>query len=137
MIKTPNCLLLTRDVRDRTKKIILHRDRDRDQRLNPRLYDGLNFVIFCTSEVTLFEKKEPKSASRRLNKLKKRVLKNFLDEVLNYRSAGPGPGPGPKEKFQQGQNRDRKKNYRNRDRDQIKRVTGTKKSWCRTYLFLT
>ncbi len=51
----------------------------RDQRLNPRLYDGLNSVIFCTSEVTLFGKKEPKSASRRLNKLKKRVLKNFLD----------------------------------------------------------
>ncbi len=67
------------------------RDRDRDQRLNPRLYDGLNSVNFCTSEVTLFEKKEPKSASRRLNKLKKRVLKNFLDEILNYRSAGTGP----------------------------------------------
>jgi hypothetical protein len=63
--------------------------RDRDQRLNPRLYDGLNSVNFCTSEVTLFEKKEPKSASRRLNKLKKRVLKNFLDEILNSRSAGP------------------------------------------------
>jgi hypothetical protein len=62
--------------------------RDRDQRLNPRLYDGLNSVNFCTSEVTLFEKKEPKSASRRLNKLK-RVLKNFLDEILNYRSAEP------------------------------------------------
>ncbi len=61
----------------------------RDQRLNPRLYDGLNSVNFCTSEVTLFEKKEPKSASRRINKLKKRVLKNFLDEILNYRSAGP------------------------------------------------
>ncbi len=52
-------------------------DRDRDQRLNPRLYDGLNSVNFCTSEVTLFEKKEPKSASRRLSKLKKRVLKSF------------------------------------------------------------
>ncbi len=86
-----------------TKKIIIHRDRD--QRLNPRLYDGLNSVNFCTSEVTLFEKKEPKSASHRLNKLKKRVLKNFLDEILYYRSAGPLsfavpiPVPGPKEKF--------------------------------------
>jgi hypothetical protein len=39
---------------------------NRYQRLNPRLYDGLNSVNFCTSEVTLFEKKEPKSASRRL-----------------------------------------------------------------------
>jgi hypothetical protein len=58
-------------------------------------------------------KKEPKSASRRLNKLKKRVLKNFLDEILNYRSPGPEPGPN-------------------------KKVTGTwigtKKSWSRTYL---
>ncbi len=63
--------------------------RDRDQRLNPRLYDGLNSVNFCTSEVTLFEKKEPKRASPRLNKLKKRVLQNFLDEILNYRSTGP------------------------------------------------
>jgi hypothetical protein len=90
-----------------TKKIILYRDRDRkknyrdherdrDRRLNPRLYYGLKPVNFCTSEVTLFEKKEPKSASRRLNKLQKRVLKKFLDEILNYRSAGPGPGPGPK-----------------------------------------
>jgi len=35
-------------------------NRDRDQRLNPRLYDGLNSVNFCTSEVTLFEKKSPK-----------------------------------------------------------------------------
>ncbi len=70
------------------KKNYQDHDRDRDRRLNPRLYDGLNSVNFCTSEVTLFEKKEPKSASRRLNKLKKRVLKNFLDEILNYRSAG-------------------------------------------------
>jgi hypothetical protein len=70
-------------------------DRDRDQRLNPRLYDGLNSVNFCTSEVTLFEKKEPKSASRRLKKLKKQVLKNFLDEILNYRSAGPLSVPVP------------------------------------------
>ncbi len=76
---------------------------DRDQRLNSRLYDGLNSVNFCTSEVTLFEKKEPKSASHRINKLKKRVLKNFLDEITNYRSAGPlsvpVPGPGPTENF--------------------------------------
>jgi hypothetical protein len=76
-----------------TKKIILYRDRN--QRLNPRLYDGLNSVNFCKSEVTLFLKKEPKSASRRLNKLKKRVLKNFLDEILNYRSAGPLSVPVP------------------------------------------
>ncbi len=80
----------------------------RDQRLNPRLYDGLNSVNFCTSEVTLFAKNEPKSASRRrLNKLKKR---NFLDEILNYRTAGPlsvlVPATG----------------------------TGTKKSWSRTSL---
>jgi len=79
------------------KKNYRDHDRDRDQRLNPRLYDGLNSVNFCTSEVTLLKKKEPKSASRRRNKLKKRVLKNFLDEILNSRSAGPGPGP--KEKF--------------------------------------
>jgi hypothetical protein len=70
--------------------------------LNSRLYDTLNSVNFCTSEVTLFEKKEPKSASRPLNKLKKRVLKTFLDEILNYRSAGPlsvpvaGTGTGTK-----------------------------------------
>jgi hypothetical protein len=138
-----------RDVRDRQQKNYtlpgpgpkekLHRDqnRNRDQRLNLRLYDGLNSVNFCTSEVTLFGKKEPKSASRRLNKLKKRVLKNFLDEILNYRSAGPlsvpatgtkklnftgtkrktlaGPEPGP------GPN---KKSYRDwdRDRDQKKLV---------------
>ncbi len=63
--------------------------------MNPRLYVGLKFVIFCTSEVTLFEKKESKSASRRLKKLKKRVLKNFLDEILNYRSAGPLSVPVP------------------------------------------
>ncbi len=84
------------------------RDQNWDQRLNSRLYDGLNSVIFCTSEVILFEKKEPKSASRRLNKLKKRVLKNFLDEILNYRNAGLGP-----------------KNLN---------FTGTRKSWSRTYL---
>ncbi len=82
-----------------------HHDRDWDQRLNPRLYDGLNSANFCTSEVTLFEKKEPKSASRRLKKLKKRVLKNFLVEILNYRSAGPlsvpipVAGTGTNEKF--------------------------------------
>ncbi len=54
-----------------------YRDHDRDQRLNQRLYDSLNSVNFCKSEVTLLEKKELKSTSRRLNKLKKRVLKNF------------------------------------------------------------
>jgi len=59
-----------------TKKIILRRDRD--QRLNPRLYDGLNSVNFCTSEGTLFEKKEPKRASRRLNKLKKTSIEEFF-----------------------------------------------------------
>jgi hypothetical protein len=37
-----------------------YRDHDRDQRLNPRLYDGLNSVNFSTSEVTLFEKKAEK-----------------------------------------------------------------------------
>jgi hypothetical protein len=77
------------------KKNYRDHDRDRDQRLNLRLYDGLNSINFCTSEVTLFEKKEPKSASRRLNKLKKQVLKNFLGEILNYRSAGPFSVPIP------------------------------------------
>jgi hypothetical protein len=66
----------TRDVRDRDQKNYtlprpgpkekLYRDqnrdhdRERDQRLNPRLYDGLNCVNFCASEVTLFEKKSRK-----------------------------------------------------------------------------
>ena len=106
-LKTRQKWVSSRDVRDRdqkknftgtstgTKKNYRDHDRDRDRRLNPRLYDGLNSVNFCASEVTLFKKKEPKSASRRLNKFKKRVLKKFLDEILNYRSAGPGP----KEKF--------------------------------------
>jgi hypothetical protein len=63
-----NHSLFTRDVRDRDQKNYtlpgpgpglkekLYRDqnRDREQRLNPRLYDGLNSVNFCTSEVTLF-----------------------------------------------------------------------------------
>ncbi len=75
--------------------------------MNPRLYDGLNSVNFCTSEVTLFEKKEPKSASRRLNELKKRVSKNFLDELLNYRSAGRGPNKKSYRDFDRG--RDQKK----------------------------
>ncbi len=117
--------VVTRDVRDQKNytspgpeprpKEKLYRDHDRDQRLNPMLYDGLNSVNFCTSEVTLFEKKEPKSASCRLKKLKKRVLKNFLDEILNYRSAGPlsGPGLGP------GLN---KKSYQDLERDQKKLV---------------
>ncbi len=58
----------------------------------------LTLSIFVRQKSLYSRKKEPKSASRRLNKLKKRVLKNFLDEILNYRSAGPlsGPGPGPK-----------------------------------------
>jgi hypothetical protein len=134
-----------------TKKIILYRDRDRDQkknftgtrtgtekknyrdqRLNPRLHDGLNSVIFCASEVTLFEKKEPKSASRRLNKLKKRILKNFLDEILNYRSAGPlsvpvpvtviGTRTGTKREILAGPEPGPNKNYRDQ------------KSWSRTSL---
>ncbi len=160
--------LQTRDVRDRHRdqknytspgpgsepkeKLYRDHDRARDQRLNPRLNDGLNSVNFCISEVTLFQKKEPKSASRRLNKLKKRVLKNFLDEILNYRSAGPvsvpvpvpvagtgtkklnftgtrtkrknltGPEPGPKKKLL-GPGPN-KKSYRDldRDRDQKKVV---------------
>jgi hypothetical protein len=44
-------------VRDRD---VWHQSRSRDQRLNPRLYDGLNSVNFCTSEVTLFQKKSRK-----------------------------------------------------------------------------
>ncbi len=98
-------IFVTRDVRDR----------DRDQRLNPRLYDGLKSVNFRTSKVTFFEKKEPKSASRRLNKLKKRVLKNFLDEILNSRRAGPLSAPVPVPAT----------------------GTWTKKSWSRTCLFVT
>jgi hypothetical protein len=82
----------------------------------------LNLSIFVRQK-SLYSKKEPKSASRRLNKLKKRVLKSFLDEILNYRSAGPLsvpiPATGTKRKILAGP----KKNYR--DRDQIKRVTGT------------
>jgi hypothetical protein len=62
-------------------------------------------LSFFVRQKSLYSKKEPKSASRRLNKLKKRVLKNFLDEIVNYRSAGPGP----KEKCSQDQSRDRKK----------------------------
>ncbi len=76
--------------------------------MNPRLDDGLNSVNFCTSEVTLFEKKSRKVLiSRRLNKLKNEYLKNFLHEILNYRSAGPlsvsipanGTGTGTKRKI--------------------------------------
>ncbi len=62
--------LITRDVRDRDHKNYtspgpgpkekLYQEHDRDQRLNPRLYDGLNSVNFCTSEVTLFEKNSRK-----------------------------------------------------------------------------
>ncbi len=92
----------------------------------------LTLSIFVRQK-SLFEKKEPKSASRRLNKLKKRVLKNFLDEILNYRSVGPLSVPVPVPVARTGTKRKilavpepgPKKNYR--DRDQIKRVTGTKK----------
>ena len=99
---------------------------------------GLTLSIFVRQK-PLYSKKKPKSASRRLNKLKKRVLKNFLDETLNYRSAGPlsvpvpatGTGTGTKKlnftgtkrKILAGPEPGPKKNYR--DRDQIKRVTGT------------
>jgi len=48
----------------------------------------LTLSIFV-SQKSLYSKKEPKSATGRLNKLKKRVLKNFLDEILIYRSVGP------------------------------------------------
>jgi hypothetical protein len=61
---------VTRDVRDQKNYTLpgpglgpkekIYRDQNRDQRLNPRLYDGLNSVNFCTSEVTLFEKKSRK-----------------------------------------------------------------------------
>jgi ABC-type Na+ transport system ATPase subunit NatA len=44
----------------RPEKNYRDHDRDRDQRLNPRLHDGLNSVNFCTSEVTIFEKKSRK-----------------------------------------------------------------------------
>jgi hypothetical protein len=55
----------------------------------------LTLSIFVRQKSLYSKKKEPKSASRRLNKLKKRVLKNFLDKILNYRSAGPLPVPVP------------------------------------------
>jgi len=73
----------------------------------------LTLSIFVRQKSLYSRKKEPKSASHRLNKLKKRVLQNFLDEILNSSSAGslsvpaagtgtkklnftgPGPGPGP------------------------------------------
>ncbi len=64
----------------------------------------LTLSIFVRQK-SLYSKKEPKSASRRLNKLKKRVLKNFSDEILNYRSARPlsvlatGTGTGIKRKI--------------------------------------
>jgi hypothetical protein len=48
--------VVNRDVRDQNRDRKKNY-RDRGQRLNPRLYDGLNSVNFCTSEVTLFEKK--------------------------------------------------------------------------------
>jgi hypothetical protein len=63
----------------------------------------LTLSIFVRQK-SLYSKKKPKSARCRLNKLKKRVLKKCLDEILNYRSAGllsvpvpvRAPGPGPK-----------------------------------------
>ncbi len=48
---------LYRDQNRDSKKNYRDHDRDRDQPLNPRLYDGLNSVNICTSEVTLFKKK--------------------------------------------------------------------------------
>jgi hypothetical protein len=51
----------------------------------------LTLSIFVRQKSLYSKKKERKSASRRLSKLKKRVLKRFVDEILNYRSAGPGP----------------------------------------------
>jgi hypothetical protein len=105
----------------------------------------LTLSIFVRQKSLYSKKKEPKSTSRRLNKLKKRVLKNFLDEILNYRSAEPlsvpVAGTGTKRKILAGPEPGPEKNYRNRDRDQIKRVTrtwtgtGTKKIWSRTHLF--
>ncbi len=76
-------------------------------------------------------------------------MKNFLDEILNYRSAGPlsvpvpVAGTGTKRKILAGPKSGPKKNYWNRDRDQIKRVTGTwtgtgtKKNWSCTCLIWT
>jgi hypothetical protein len=72
--------------------------------------------IFVRQKSLYSKKKEPKSASRRLNKLKKRVSKNFLDEILNYRSAGPLSVPVPVPVPATGNG------------------TGTKKMWSRTYL---
>jgi hypothetical protein len=50
--------ITSRDVRDQKNDTLPGPEpkekRHRDQRLNPRLFDGLNFVNFCTSEVTLF-----------------------------------------------------------------------------------
>jgi hypothetical protein len=62
---------------------------------------------------------------------------------LNYISAGPlsvpvpATGTGTKRKILAGPESGPKKKYRDRDRDQIKRVTGTKKSWSRTSLVNT
>jgi hypothetical protein len=55
----------------------------------------LTLSILVRQKSLYSKKKEPKSASRRLKRLKKRVLKNFLDEILNYRSAGPLSVPVP------------------------------------------
>jgi hypothetical protein len=84
-------------------------------------------------------------------------LKNFLDEILNSRSAGPLSAPvsvagtgtetkkldftGTQRKILAGPEPGPEKKYQDRDRDQIKRVTGTwtgtKKSWSRTCLIFT
>ncbi len=81
----------------------------------------LTLAIFVRQKSLYSKKKEPKSASRRLKKLKKRVLKNFLDEILNYRSAGPlsVPVAGTKRKILAGPESGRKKNYRDRDQKML------------------
>ncbi len=91
-------------------------------------------------------KKEPKSASRRLNKLKKRVLKNFLDEILNYKSGGPlsvpvpatrtGTGTGTKKfNFTETRTGTKRKILAGTEPGPKKSTgTGTKKSWSRTSL---
>jgi hypothetical protein len=80
----------------------------------------LTLSIFVRQKSLYSKKKERKSASRRLNKLKKRVLNNFLDEILNYRGAGPLSVPVPVAGSRNG----------------TWTGSGTKKSWSRTYLVI-